>query len=213
MKTEELIERLAADAVPMQAGLVERGVLRALVAGGAMSVALFAATLGLRPDLSRAWADPLVVAKTGLPLALGLFALSLALGAARPASRAVVAQKLIWAVPAAAFALFVWAFANPPATGRVAAFIGHSISYCLPAILVLSLPVGGFLLSALRSGAPESPVRCGALAGLAAGGLATALYSLFCNEDSPLFFAVWYSGGIGLAALAGAVAGARVLRW
>ncbi|MEZ5869652.1 MAG: NrsF family protein [Defluviimonas denitrificans] len=63
-------------------------------------------------------------------------------------------------------------------------------------------------LRALKDGAPTRPALCGALAGLAAAGFATALYSTFCNEDRRLFYAVWYSLGIGIVTAAGAVAGA-----
>ena len=56
-------------------------------------------------------------------------------------------------------------------------------------------------------------MRLGALAGVAAAGGATAIYSLFCTEDSPLFYVVWYGTGIGIVTALGALIGGRALRW
>ena len=53
----------------------------------------------------------------------------------------------------------------------------------------------------------------GRLAGLASGGLATAIYALHCTEDNPLFFVTWYGLAILLMAGVGALCGRWVLRW
>ena len=88
-----------------------------------------------------------------------------------------------------------------------------SIDICGRAIVALSVPMLAGLLIALRRGAPVHPTRCGALAGLAAGAFAATIYSLFCTEDSPLFYAVWYSLAIGAVAGLGALLGRMQLRW
>lgn len=210
MRTDELIARLAAEPV---APRPDRRGWPALAAGVAATVGVFALSYGPRPDLARAAADPVVAAKTLLPLALAGLAFVLARRAARPGAAPGAAGRAVLAVPALAALLFAGAFALTPAGERLTAFVGHSIHVCLPSIALLSAPILAGLLALLRHGAPEHPARTGALAGLAAAGLATVLYSLFCTEDSPLFYGVWYSLGIGLVALAGAAAGARVLRW
>ncbi|MGE0341338.1 MAG: NrsF family protein, partial [Xanthobacteraceae bacterium] len=66
---------------------------------------------------------------------------------------------------------------------------------------------------ALRYGAPTQPTLAGAIAGLAAGGIAATFYALNCNNDSPLFVATWYPIAIGIVVLAGATIGSRLLRW
>ncbi len=157
--------------------------------------------------------EPVVLAKTLLPLALAALAVVLALRSVRPAVPLGAVGWLIWAVPLTAGALFLWAFLATPEGERLRLFIGHSIPVCLPAIVILSLPVYAGFVHALRRGAPLRPVWSGALAGLAAGGIAAAVYSLFCTEDSPLFYAVWYSLGIALATGVGALIGGRLLRW
>jgi hypothetical protein len=94
-----------------------------------------------------------------------------------------------------------------------ASMMGHHAAFCVFFIPVLSLvPLAGFIL-ALKSGAPESPVLAGAVAGLAAGAVAAAIYAWHCPDDSPLFVAAWYSLAIAIVTGAGAVLGRRLLRW
>ncbi|MGR3323187.1 MAG: NrsF family protein [Pseudooceanicola sp.] len=213
MKTDDLITMLAQDAAPPPAASIERRAGLGLVLGLGVAIALFFATLGPRPLLAEVMRDPVILAKTLLPLALAALALPLGLRAVRPARPLGRTGRVIWAVPAVAAALFVWAYLATPPEWRMTLFIGHSIPVCLPAITILSLPILAGLLAGLRRGAPLSPGRAGALAGLAAAGLATTVYSTFCTEDSPLFYAVWYSLAIGIATGIGALAGRRFLRW
>lgn len=213
MQTEELIRTLAAEAAPAPAVTPERRAVLLLPVAAAVSVVLFLVALGPRPELLSQLRDPLVAAKSLLPLILAPLALALAFRAARPAAPAGLAARVILAVPLAAAALLVWAFVATPADQRWALFVGHSIPVCLPAITLLSMPMLAGLLAALRRGAPVHLRRAGALAGLAAGGMATVVYSTFCTEDSPLFYSVWYSGGILIVAGLGALAGPRLLRW
>ena len=212
MKTEDLISQLAGEPVADRRGIGGRAVT-GLGIGFLIALALFLPVLGPRPDLMEAVQRPIVAVKMILPLLLGPVALVLALRSARPTTPAPAGVKALWLWPAVALALFLYAFATTAPGARAVAFLGHSIPICLPAIVVLSAPILIGLFRALKDGAPTRPARCGALAGLAAAGFATALYSTFCNEDSPLFYAVWYSLGIGIVTAAGAVAGGRYLRW
>ncbi len=75
------------------------------------------------------------------------------------------------------------------------------------------MPLLAVLLGGMRRFAPRSPALAGFAAGLVAGGFGAAAYALWCGETSMTFIAVWYSLGIGLVALIGAVLGARLLRW
>ncbi|OWU85107.1 hypothetical protein ATO6_08665 [Oceanicola sp. 22II-s10i] len=213
MKTEDLIAQLAADPAPAPADTLERRTGLALLAGGAVTVVLFLVLLGARPDLGAALSDPVVLAKTVLPLALALLALPLALRGARPGVAPGLPARVIWALPVASCALLAGAFVTTVPSERLALWIGHSIPVCLPMIVTLSAPILAGLIAALKRGAPVNPLREGALAGLVAAGLATAIYSTFCIEDSPLFYATWYVLGILIATGIGAVAGARFLRW
>ena len=64
-----------------------------------------------------------------------------------------------------------------------------------------------------RQGAPQNPVRAGAIAGLLAGGIGATLYAVHCFDDSPLFVATWYTLAITFVTGLGALLGARLLRW
>jgi hypothetical protein len=68
-------------------------------------------------------------------------------------------------------------------------------------------------LIGLRHGAPTRPGLTGAVAGLLAGGFGAAIYAAYCVEDSPFFMAAWYTLAIAGVAIAGALAGTRLLRW
>jgi hypothetical protein len=69
------------------------------------------------------------------------------------------------------------------------------------------------ILWTLRRGATTAPRLAGALAGLAGSGLAAAIYTLHCTENSPLFYVTWYGLGIVVVTLVSAAIGKRYLRW
>lgn len=213
MKTDDLITMLAQDAAAPRPAPIAGRAWAGIGLGFAVALVIYAVMLGPRPDLAALMMNPVILAKTLLPLALFALALRLGLRAVRPAADPGRSRVVIWAIPALTLALFVWAFAVTPPESRMVDFLGHSIPVCLPAINLLSLPILAGLIAALRRGAPVDPQKAGALAGLASAGLATALYSTFCTENSPLFYAVWYSAGIAITAALGAVAGQRWLRW
>jgi hypothetical protein len=81
---------------------------------------------------------------------------------------------------------------------------------CIPLFATLPFVL---LIWALRRGAPTEFAWAGATAGLVAGALGAAAYSLHCPDDSLPFVAVWYAGSILLCALAGRSLGPRLLRW
>lgn len=91
--------------------------------------------------------------------------------------------------------------------------MGDSWSTCSWSVLVLSLPGLACVLSAVRGMAPTRPFAAGFAAGLFAGALGAFGYSLSCPEVSPAFVALWYSLGIGLSGIVGALLGPRLLRW
>lgn len=209
MKTDDLIAALSADTTPT--ARPERGA-GWLVAAAMLAGAVLYATLGLRPDPGAAFA-PLTLPKTVLPLVLGGLALALAWRSARPAAAPGALPGLMLGVAGLVAALVGLRIAiSPPATWG-AEMVGSSLLPCLVTIpLVASLPLA-CLLGLLRRGATLRPRLTGLAAGLATGGIAAALYSLHCTEDSPLFWAPWYGTGILLTGALGAVLGGRLLRW
>ena len=114
----------------------------------------------------------------------------------------------------AAMALVGWAaWLGTPVSERLAMLVGHTPLSCPTRIFSLSVPVLVVVLLSLRGLAPTRLRAAGLAAGLLAGALAALAYALVCRELSPSFIAVWYSVGIGLAALLGAALGPTALRW
>lgn len=212
MTTRSLIDQLAVDVATLPAP-VSHTLTRWSLGAGGLAVVAFAATLGMRDGWTTAVQHPLVAAKTLIPLALALGALAWAHRSALPAAPSGTGRTVAFAAGLVALALVIAAFLSPPAIGLSMAFMGKSLEACLTSIVALSVPVLGGTLMALRRGAPTHPTWSGALAGLAAGGLAAALYSLHCTEDSPLFYVPWYGVGIAMASVAGALIGRFALRW
>jgi hypothetical protein len=211
MRTEQLIRAMAADATrtPPVAALLPAALVPALL----VAVACFAAFLGVRPGLGEALTQARVLVKQGFPLLLAVAAFGAALRLARPGMGAGRWPLALAAVPALLVLAVAAELVAVPAADWGAAMMGHSIGTCLPSIVLLSLPVLAATLWALRQGASVHPALSGAVAGLLSGGLGAGLYAFFCNEDSPLFYGVWYVLAIlGVAAL-GAFIGGRLLRW
>jgi hypothetical protein len=91
--------------------------------------------------------------------------------------------------------------------------VGTNMIDCLLAIPLIGLgPLALFIL-ALRNAAPSRPALAGAVAGLAAGGIAATFYASHCTDDSPLFVATWYTLAVAALAIAGAFAGRAFARW
>ena len=114
------------------------------------------------------------------------------------------------AVVAAAGAI---ALALTPPTGWSEMMLGTDWAMCLVCIPVFASLPFAMLIWALRKGAPTQLARTGAVAGLVAGALGAAAYSLHCPDDSLPFVALWYAGSISACAMAGKAMGPRLLRW
>lgn len=210
MRTDDLIRALAADHERVRAWSGWR-LAGALAPALLASALLFATALGPRPDISAAVHDPRFVMKFVETLTLAGTTFVVAVALARPgpfSSWGMLAVGPALLLAGVAFELVV-----VPASQWMPRLVGTNALVCLSAVPLLSVPLLAAALVALRAGAPLSPAKTGAAAGLIAGGLAAALYAAHCTDDSPLFVATWYSLAIGLVVVAGALIGARVLRW
>lgn len=212
MITDDLIASLAAGVTPVRRGVMTRAMALGLGVGVGLAALVFYVFWGIRPDVATAMRDPFLLAKTALPLLIGCLAVPVGMAMARPGGTSRMTAAL-WLVPAILCVLIVAALVVTPTGQWQAAFYGSSIVTCLTSIPLLSAPILAGLLVMLRRGAPEHPAACGAAAGLVAAGLGAAIYSLYCTEDSPLFYGVWYTlAMLGVVAVA-TVIGSRLLRW
>lgn len=210
MKTEDLVNALVADRADRRP--VSRRLIFALAAGGSVSLLLFLAAFGVRPDIDPA----LATWRFDIKVALVLFALALALrlclALARPTASAGVARQL---APLAVVVTVLLAveLASVPPTNWGTRLIGSNALICMTLIPVLSLAPLAAVIAALRAGAPASPARAGAAAGLLAAMAGASLYAFHCFDDSPLFVVTWYTLASMPVMLAGALLGHRLLRW
>jgi hypothetical protein len=93
------------------------------------------------------------------------------------------------------------------------ALMGDTAMVCPWLITLTGLPILGVLLSAMRGLAPRSPALAGFAAGLVAGGFGALAYAFYCGETGMMFMAVWYTLGMAMTALLGAIIGSVMLRW
>lgn len=212
MKTEDLIQALAVDGVHPPARLSRR-LLAGLLAGAALAVVLFFATLHTRPDIVAAIRSPGFVYKLITALSLAATGGALLPQAARPLPVLHSRRRLLLVAPALLAVGVAIELCVQPAGLWLPRLMGHNAVHCLSLIPFLAAAPAGCLLIALQSGAPAQPAFAGAIAGLIAGGLGAALYALTCPDDSPLFVATWYTIAIALVTTLSACSARRLLRW
>ena len=212
MRTADLIELLARDLRATPPGVVNRRLLAALAAGGAVTLAIVALGLHCQPLLAAAhqpWFWMKAVYTGLLTVAGTVLVRRLSVPGARLGAAPVAAALLVAAMLALGAGQ---AFATAPAA-RLTLWLGHTWKICSPLILLLALPIYACLIAAVRRLAPTRLALTGAAAGFAAGALAATLYGLHCPEQAATFVATWYTLGIAAATALGALTGRRLLRW
>jgi hypothetical protein len=213
MRTEDLIQSLVVDLEPVRPHAISRRIAVGMLCGAAITMTLIVTLLGLRADLGTALQGFPLWMKWGYTLSLGSIALVATSSLARPE-----APRLHWLWLLAAPILLlsgigIAEFAHAPPGAALGIWLGRSWSWCPWLVFLLSLPIFVGLLWSFRQFAPTRLRAAGAIAGLNAGAWAAALYCLHCPEVSAMFVLTWYSLGIGLATLLGALLGPRLLRW
>jgi hypothetical protein len=212
METDQLIRTLAADTAH-RARPVGFVLTLALLLATPISVAMFLAELGVRPDVMTAMRNPFFDLKFAVTLALAIPAIAISLHLSRPEASL---QGWAWLllIPAGLLAVGIGSeMMMPQRLPMMTRMIGSNSKVCLTAIPAMSLPLLAAALLGLRHGAPTRPALAGALAGLLSAGLAATLYASHCTDDSPLFVATWYTIATALVTAVGALAGSRVLRF
>lgn len=211
MKTSQLIDVLARGAGTAPRGVIGRRLGPALGFGMAASVGISVLGLGLNPvlfDMGSALALKLAYV-AGLTMSAAWLVARLS----RPGASwrgALIAAAFVLAcmgVPA----LISWLQAD--AARQVELLYGQSWAVCPWRVAALSTP--GLLLGvrAVRGLAPTRLRLAGAAAGLTAGGLGAFGYALHCPEVSPVFVLTWYTLGMLVPAVLGAIVGPNLLRW
>jgi hypothetical protein len=213
IQTEQLIERLSKDLSPSLPLAVERRMAGGLVAGMAVCGLMMAVGLGVRADLMAALHGFTFWMKSGYVAALAAIAAAAALRLARPDVRPPVWLWLLVLPVLIIAGLALAELIRTPSQDWLALWLGKSWFLCPFLVFGLSVPIFFGLVWAQKKLAPTRLRSAGALAGLTAGASAALIYCLHCPESSAAFLLTWYSGGIGLTTLAGALLGPRLLRW
>ncbi|MDS7597682.1 NrsF family protein [Agrobacterium tumefaciens] len=213
-KTDDIIESLTRDLKPVSAHALERRLVFAALPALCVSLLMLFLFFSLRGDMAEMWTEPVFWVKSAYNALLAIIAFAALTRLARPDGER--GYLFVWVavifVAMAMIALVQLGFAVPDTYSAL--IFGSSPLRCPVLIVTFSLPVFLANLAALkRSAAPASPCLAGFVAGIASGASGAWLYSWFCAENGMPFVLIWYSLGILLTGLVGAIAGRRLLRW
>lgn len=211
MDTDQLIKILAADGRHREppVGFV---LALALLAAAPVSLLMFFAELGVRPDIMTAMRNPFFDLKFAVTLALAISAIAAGLHLSRPEASLRGFGWWLFVPAALLIAGISGEMMLPQRVPMMTRLVGNNSRVCVASIPLMSLPLLAAALIGLRHGAPARPAVAGAVAGLASAGLAATIYAAHCSDDSPLFVAAWYTLATALVAAIGALAGSRLLR-
>lgn len=211
MKTDDFISALAADAPARWRFMAVLGI--AIGAAVILAAVLFFAAIGFRPDIAEALRTPRFLFKFVVTLSLACTGTAAVAALGRPGVPVAGKLLLLLTVPALLLGGAIVELIALPESRWMPSLVGHNARFCLTLIPLLAIgPLACFLV-ALRKSAPSNPGVAGAVAGLAASGIAATFYAANCNDDSPLFVMTWYPIAFLLVTTAGYLIGRKLLRW
>ncbi len=178
----------------------------------ALASAIFFTMLGARSDIVTAAENPRFLVRFLVTITLTASAFGCARALSRPGENWRKAIPYLAVAPALiAVAIVVELFTLPSDTWS-ATMVGTNGIACITYISLIGIGPLAIFLRTLHHSAPTRPALAGAVAGVLGGAIAATFYAAQCTDDSPLFFATWYTIAITGLAVLGAV-GARVARW
>jgi hypothetical protein len=213
MQTSDLIKQLSTQVTPVKRQSLLKRFLLMWSCGVMIALALLVMSIGVRRDLASAiftlpfWIKWIY---TGSLIAISA---TLTLRFARPENQGT---RVLWwlGLPAVLLMLLaVYDLYNAPVSEVHHMWMGHSALMCPWNIFAVSLPVFVTLMFIMRRFAPTQLHKAGFVAGCTAGASGATVYALLCNENATPFILAWYSLGILLPGLLGAMLGRRLLRW
>jgi len=213
MQTNDLINQLSSHVAPVSRQSFVRRFLLAWLVGSAAALLLLVLTIGVRGDLQAAMFTWPFWMKWMYTIALIVIGVVLSLHFARPENHS---GRLLWwlIAPAALLALLAaYDLNNAPSESIHHMWMGHSALMCPWNIFGVSIPVFIAVMWMMRRMAPTQLRKAGFVAGCLAGASGATVYALLCNESTAPFVVTWYSLGILLPGLLGALLANKVLRW
>ena len=213
MRTNDLVLMLATSAAAVEPNVAARRYATAMTLGAAGAMLLMVMLLGVRTDLAQAISLPKFWIKFGFVACMAAASLLLALRLSRPGRQLNQAPNLLAAPVLAIWILAAVALVNATPLQRVSLFLGDTWAVCPFLIAMLSAPVFGSTIWAMRGLAPTRLRLAGASAGLLAGTTGALVYCIHCPEMAAPFLGFWYLLGMLIPTAAGALSGPRLLRW
>ena len=211
MQTQQLIRALSADSAVRWA--FDRRIAIAVVLAILAAAGIFFVGIGFRPDISEAVTTTRFIFKFVVTLSVATAASALLVRSGRPgATLGYRALALAIAPALLALATLIELVAVPHSLW-ISRLMGSNARLCLTLIPLLAIGPLACLLVVLRQGASTRPGTSGAIAGIAASGIAATFYAANCTDDSPLFVVVWYSLATAIVTAAGFWGGRRFLTW
>lgn len=180
--TEQVIERLVADARPvrrLRPPMLRAALWLLAVAAIAAGAILLFSDLGVMADRLR---DPKLQVEMAATLLTGIAAVMAAFHLSLPD------RSPLWALLPLPF-LALWIASSGYACWRHWISVGPGgfelgeSAHCLRFMLAISIPLGASLLVVLRRAAPLTPVRVAAIGGLGIGGIAAFVLQFFHPFD------------------------------
>ncbi len=211
--SDDLLDRLAADAAPIRRSALPRRLALAGIVGIVVAALIMVPWLGLRPDIATAYLKPMFWAKFAYTLAFALLAFWAAERLSRPGGnlrRPLLAIFALVALTGLAGIIQLLA-SGPDATRRLV--IGATALVCPFYIVTLATPIYAATVLIMRRFAPTNLGLAGFAAGLSSGATATWVYAFHCTESGLPFITIWYTLGILAAGFFGAIIGRYALRW
>jgi hypothetical protein len=214
VKTSDLIAALTtADSPPVRGATPTVPVAVAAGIGVVAAMAILALWLGFQP-MAHAFTASWFWMKATYSLALAFAGFLLLIRAVRPGARLGLAWLVVGVLALGAIGMMAaHTSMRAPADRLTALWLGATWRVCSWRILTLAVPAYVAVALSVRRLAPTRLALAGAAAGLLAGGLAAAVYGLYCQESTAPFTAAWYSAGIAASTLMGGAFGSRLLRW
>jgi hypothetical protein len=211
--TDDLIARLSDELEPTPKRAIPRRLGMALVPGAILAAIAMVVWLGLRPDLAEAVFGMMYWWKFLYTAIFAGLAFWAATRLARPGGRMRKPMIAVFALIVVASAMGIaQLLIMPPEMGHQLV-MGGSALVCPFYIAALSIPIYAAIVWVMRRLAPTNLPGAGLAAGLLAGSAASWIYAFHCAENGMPFLAIWYTTGILIAAIGGAILGRWALRW
>ncbi len=211
-KTDDLIDDLARDLTPVRQHALRLRLATAFGVGLVGATLVLLASLAFRQHQHHVteaafWVKFLYMAMMMTAAIVALEHVARPDGSLKQTTRVALAAIGVVAI------LAIVQLAQSPTTAYPGLIFGFSALICPFLIALFGLPAFFANMWFLRRGAPMNPGLAGFVAGACAGATGGWVYSWACVENGMPFIAIWYTSGVLLSGIAGALVGQFRLRW